>query len=344
MPRRRFLFMGACAHGLRVPDTGRFDLRSPAAIPLPEETEKSSQEDAAAASVARRDVLRATAVGAGSMSVLGTTGLLSVQISRLLQPTSVGSEWQDPLAQILRSSAGSEMRLERQRLQEEWRREGHAAGRAQVEAAFAVVMRVRRVLGECVPLLRSERDDDLWRETVDAKVTSALVAELERASTVLATAGAVLSAETRREIGWPWGACGWRACGAQADAVQALSKLRVNLGMASTREARYYVDVAMRAVDEVLRLGVSEGMLPASQLPASEYLSPSELDALLAVDDELAHNGAADSHKVLGTQLRGEKQLDLEEQALLEEQAAAAFAFDDGEGPEWGEAEDDDAS
>ena len=46
---------------------------------------------------------------------------------------------------------------------------------------------------------------------------------------MLTSASALIGPEGRADIGWQWGACGNRHCGAQADAAQALCKLRANL-------------------------------------------------------------------------------------------------------------------
>ena len=72
------------------------------------------------------------------------------------------------------------------------------------------------------------------------------------------------------------GACGWRQCGAQADAAQSLCKLRANLGMVVTRSSPY-LDVAKRSLDEVLQIGVSRASACVSaaccQLPAKRRCS-----------------------------------------------------------------------
>ena len=86
--------------------------------------------------------------------------------------------------------------------------------------------------------------------------------------------------------------------------------------MLAPLEAVYYLDVAIRAADEILLLGASEGMVDRRELPG-EYLSRATLDKVLAVDEEEADKP---QHKVLGTRRRGEKQFDLEE-AVLSEQA-----------------------
>lgn len=259
----------------------------------------------------RRHLLHALLGG----TTLSAGTLAAAQVHRLLEPSQT---WQDPLAVSLPPyPTGVDARLERQKLTSRWQRT-REAGQTQTEEAFVAVLRVRRALGRAEELVRAQAGD--WTSAVDAVVTRPLIEELEVASTVLARS-AVLSAETRVAIGWQWGACGWRQCGAQADAAQALCKLRANLGMAAPLEALYYLDVAKRAVDEVLQLGAIEGFMERRTLLPSTYLDSADLDVILSVDDD--DDGAQSStapHKVLGTRLRAEKQYDLEESWLLEQE------------------------
>eukprot|EP00966_Prymnesium_polylepis_P104025 2408974-Prymnesium_polylepis.1 len=273
----------------------------------------------------RRLVLRRAALAATASSCASIAGLVHQQQQLLGSGADMlSSEWQDPLALQLRSATGAPARLERRRLEREWRQlranqEAGRIGRAPTEAAFAVVLRVRRVVDEAEQLARAQADG--WSGALEALVALALIAEFESAATVLASSS-VLTSEARASIGWQWGACGWRSCGAQADAAQALCKLRANLGMLGPLEALFYLDVAKRSIDEMLLLGATEGFVVRSTLPRSEYLSAEALNEVLALDEDADGNdsAAADSHKVLGTRLRAEKQFDLEERVLLQEE------------------------
>ena len=73
---------------------------------------------------------------------------------------------------------------------------------------------------------------------------------------MLASASALIGPEGRADIGWQWGACGNRHCGAQADAAQALCKLRANLGMIVPLEALFYLDIAKVRVRAKARVRV----------------------------------------------------------------------------------------
>lgn len=232
-------------------------------------------------------------------------------------------ELQDPLTVQLRSPTGSAARLERARLEAAWQKlreeqKSGLIGAARTTEAFAVVLGARRAIDAAEVAVRAQQLPD-----IENIVTRDLLVSFESAATVLASSP-VLSDDTRVTIGWQWGACGYRRCGAQADASQALNKLRSNLGMLTSLEAFFYLDVAKRAIDEVLLLGASEGLVARSALPRSEYLPPESLEEILAVDDETA-DGDPMSHKVLGTRIRAEKQYDLEERMLLEEAADATW-------------------
>ena len=152
----------------------------------------------------RNFLLQATALAGGGTLSLGAAGLVGTQMRRLLEPARAGPEYYDPLAESLRSATGDAARLERKQLIADWRtqRQEGRLGRAPTEAAFASVLRVRRALGEADALARAEADD--WQAGVDALVAPTLVAELERACTLLATSP-VLSDEARAAIGWAWG-------------------------------------------------------------------------------------------------------------------------------------------
>ena len=265
-----------------------------------------------------RMALETTGILGGGAALATAAAALGAQGALLRRPLEFEA---DPLAAQLRSS--NELAPSRRRLEAEWhalRRE--PAGSEQTAAAAERLLRVRLALVAAEALAR---EDARLRE-LDAAVPAALIGELEAAATVLASSR-VLSHEARAAVGWQWGACGWRHCGAQADASQALWKLRSNLGMLAALEARFYLDVAVRALDEVLQLCAAEGLLERSRLPRSEYVPRPALERLLAIDEE--DTGYDGAHKVLGTRLRAEKQYELEERVLLEENEEAVEGLRD---------------
>jgi hypothetical protein len=236
--------------------------------------------------VGRRELLQRSLAVTATGCLGSASGLVAAQIRRLCSNNGlVDPDWQDPLAAVLRSSTGTSARLERAQLELQWKslRQAHANGdldHPRLEEAFDVMLRVRAALGEAERLAKAQRLGE-----IDTVITGPLIADLEQAATLLASSS-MLSADARAGIGWQWGACGWRRCGAQADAAQAMWKLRSNLGMVVPLEALFYLDVAKRAVDEILQLGVSEGFVAAASVPLSEYLDEDTLGLFLASEGD----------------------------------------------------------
>ena len=247
-----------------------------------------------------------------------TSGLVFLQAQRMGEDATF-AEWEDPLLQTLRSSTGASARKERALLEAEWQqlREEQRAGligRARAEEALETVLRVRAAIRQAAALSKDRRFD-----LVDGVITKALIRELEAAATVLASSSA-LSRDSREAIGWQWGACGFRRCGAQADAAQSLSKLRANLGMVVPLEALFYLDVAARAVDEMLLLAKAEGLLDDNALGASvgeDYLSRETLEMILPAED--VASGDANLPVIRGGDTEAEGALEEMEAALLKE-------------------------
>ena len=226
--------------------------------------------------MSRTQVIRtaARAVLAGSFGTAAT--VLTLHARRLApEPGYFGDA---TLGGVLRSS--NELAPSRRALESEWRElRASPAGHARSAAAFAVILRARNAIDVAEAAARERR----WAE-VDAALPAALIREMESAATVLATS-AVLDREARAAIGWQWGACGWRQCGAQADAAQALCKLRANMGMIVPLEGLFYLDVAKRAVDEIVAVGAAAGLgadLPPP--PRSTYLPEETLEQFLVRD------------------------------------------------------------
>ncbi|KAL1495584.1 hypothetical protein AB1Y20_016945 [Prymnesium parvum] len=221
-----------------------------------------------AALTPRRTLVRQAALGSTACSFASIGALLLQQRARLaappLPPPPQGDETQSVPPPLPRPPPP---------------RRG-AATPEETRAAFARLLAVRRAVDDAEAHAAARR----W-EGVRSAVSDRLVGELQAAATVLARSEA-LGAEARREVGWAWGACGWRRCGAQADAAQALCKLRANLGMIVPLEALFYLDIAKRALDEIVAIGVAEGFIAAADVPHSEYLPRETLEMFLVRDDD----------------------------------------------------------
>ena len=263
---------------------------------------------------------RAALAGAAALASGGAAAaLLATQARRALGARACGADCADPLESQLRSS--NELAPSRRQLEAQWQALRDApADHARTKAAFAEILEVRVALGRAVVLARAQRVAEL-----DRAVPLQLVRDFEAAATVLASSAA-LSDEARQAVGWQWGACGWRRCGAQADATQSLSKLRANLGMVVPLEALFYLDVANRAIDEVLRLGVNEGYLQASALPPAEYMPLETLELILPAED--LQSGDANLPVTRGGDNEAEQAVDEYEARMLEELAAQSSQTD----------------
>jgi len=195
-------------------------------------------------------------------------------------------------------------------LEEEWQALRQQRPSAEeTRGAFQAVLRLRDSIDEASVLAEARRWDEL-----DAVLPASAVLQFERAATVLARSAA-LAAEERAIIGWQWGACGWRRCGAQADVSQALAKLRENLGMIVPLEALFYLDVAKRAADEIVAVGVSASMLPREAMRDRSYLPIESLELILPAED-LA-SGDANLRVVRGGASEAEDALDDYEAGML---------------------------
>jgi hypothetical protein len=83
-------------------------------------------------------------------------------------------------------------------------------------------------------------------------------------------------------IGFDWGSCAWRHCGAKADAQEALAELYSSVGMLEPFECRFIIDIMERSIRDVL-LVIPDDLLPTSQdgkvielKPYENYVSQAE--------------------------------------------------------------------
>ena len=77
-------------------------------------------------------------------------------------------------------------------------------------------------------------------------------------------------------IGFDWGSCAWRHCGAKADAQEALAELYSSVGMLEPFECRFIIDIIERSIRDVL-LVIPDDLLPEVKLkPYENYLSQAE--------------------------------------------------------------------
>lgn len=77
-------------------------------------------------------------------------------------------------------------------------------------------------------------------------------------------------------IGFDWGSCAWRHCGAKADAQEAIAELYSSVGMLEPFECRFIIDIIERSIRDVL-LVIPDDLLPDVKLkPYENYVSQAE--------------------------------------------------------------------
>lgn len=268
--------------------------------------------------------LDATRRALATASLAATAALLTAAASPLTAPATlrertVGMPPLPPELAELKSS--NQLAATRRELVNHWRTQPIASTGAEVADATRVLLTVRAAIRDAEEHARRKR----WA-ALDAALPLSLVREMEAAATVLYRSG-VLDEDAREAIGWPWGSCGWRRCGAQADAAQAICKLRASLGMIVPLEALFYLDVAKRAVDEMIGVACGtaacEGGGPYTSI---DYMPAETLEMFLVRDDEEGGTEAQDY-------------IQAEERALLE--AAGILSAQDGSFS-WAESDGDD--
>ena len=98
-------------------------------------------------------------------------------------------------------------------------------------------------------VLAKDYDWDAMAEILDGPV---LVSDLERAAATLQSSREYLSDDAREVIGFDWGACAWRHCGAAADAQESIAELRCRLGLFEPFECLFALDIVERSLRDML--------------------------------------------------------------------------------------------
>ena len=75
-------------------------------------------------------------------------------------------------------------------------------------------------------------------------------------------------------VGFDWGSCAWRYCGAKADAQEALAELYSSTGMLEPFECRFVIDIVERSLRDILSVVPDEFRPPGANLkPYDPYIS-----------------------------------------------------------------------
>ena len=106
---------------------------------------------------------------------------------------------------------------------------------------------------DCEDLARDYEWDQLIT-TIDTETL--LRTDLEKACYVLKSANEFLSREARDEIGFDWGSCAWRHCGALSDYQEAIDALEYQVGMLEPYECLFVLDVIERSLRDILAVTI----------------------------------------------------------------------------------------
>ena len=135
---------------------------------------------------------------------------------------------------------------EGRRLKGTW--EGGGSSREEVGEAA----REMRVILKDLDDLESLCDGYQWDDALLLLRGSVLTTTLRVSMTTLRNARKVLDSESRSDVGFDWGSCGWRHCGMLADAEEALAELECRMGLFEPFECAFCIDIARRSVGEAL--------------------------------------------------------------------------------------------
>ena len=78
--------------------------------------------------------------------------------------------------------------------------------------------------------------------------------DFEVSCNVLRSSVGYLDYDARQEIGFDWGSCAWRHCGAQADAQEALAELYNSIGLFEPFECLFTIDIVERSLRDILNV------------------------------------------------------------------------------------------
>lgn len=116
-----------------------------------------------------------------------------------------------------------------------------------VDSVRAIQLALLRIL-DCEDLARNYE----WDQLIEILNEKVLRSDLQNACYILKGADGYLSREARDEIGFDWGSCAWRHCGALSDAQEAIDALEHQVGMLEPFECTFCLDVVERSLRDML--------------------------------------------------------------------------------------------
>jgi len=98
--------------------------------------------------------------------------------------------------------------------------------------------------------LKSMAKEYQWNEMKILLDSSLLRDDIERSCSLIRST--LLDQDSRMEIGFDWGSCAWRHCGALADAQEAISFLSNSIGLLEPSECLFCLDIIERSLRDVV--------------------------------------------------------------------------------------------
>lgn len=105
---------------------------------------------------------------------------------------------------------------------------------------------------ETINELKSIAPEYEWETMKEILQGPLLTLDLQYSCSVLQQARDFLSSDVRQEIGFDWGSCAWRRCGAQADAQESLAELYNSIGLFEPFECLFTIDIVERSLRDIL--------------------------------------------------------------------------------------------
>jgi len=110
-----------------------------------------------------------------------------------------------------------------------------------------------------------------WDKLADTLNEQIFHTDLYRSCYVLKRADNFLTPESRDVVGFDWGSCAWRHCGALADAQEAIDELEHLLGVLEPFECLFCIDIVERSLRDIFDV-TTEYHDTTLQIPAYQPL------------------------------------------------------------------------
>mmetsp|Transcript_19708 Transcript_19708/g.43878 ORF Transcript_19708/g.43878 Transcript_19708/m.43878 type:complete len:492 (+) Transcript_19708:40-1515(+) len=134
-----------------------------------------------------------------------------------------------------------------------------------------------------------------WDEMATVMDSRTLTSNLERATQTLRSAKPYLADDARDTIGFDWGSCAWRHCGAAADAQESLAELKCRLGLFEPFECLFCLDIVERSLRDIVAV-IPEKLKPKGNDGVLEEYVPYQPRS----EDEGNFEGDGDESEFLG--------------------------------------------